>query len=375
VSFDPGAWLQRFVLPLVAGGDVRVQNAIGRGELDLLAAGAWDDDDAARRIADARQAIMAELLLDPPAPALDEAALHFAAAMQNLLFLVHPDAAGLGVRRSKAARVARFSAALASELPAPSGAYELAARHSMLAHLFDLGRDDVRVTFWAGKREFKGAEPPPRLLKWAGLRRVREERWRVAIVTEAVGDAPLRAVVAALLAASPLTDLLDPLRLDPPFELDGAARWLGDAAVARAVADRWLSLGLYQIAPQLTGALFRLYERKREREARLATAFVCHVQLLALLSAPARGAQERAMEMHAQAQAQAAVRDLYGLFAAAQRVRLGRPADAARDSRLAARIDEHAAACVDVCGAARVNELAALILRGTSGALALTASA
>ncbi len=178
MSFDPSAWLHRFVLPLVAGGDVRVQNAIGSEELELVTSGAWEDDEAGRRIADARQALMAELLLDPPAPALDEPSVRLAAAMQNLLFLVHPDAGGLGVRRSKAARVARFAAQLASELEPPDGAYALVARHSMLAHLFDLGRDDVRVSFWAGKREFKGAEPPPRLLKWASVRRVREERWR-----------------------------------------------------------------------------------------------------------------------------------------------------------------------------------------------------
>ncbi len=141
------------------------------------------------------------------------------------------------------------------------------------------------------------------------------------------------------------------------------------------MADRWLTLGLPQIAPQVIAALFRLYERKRERDARLATEFVCHVQLLAMMSTPARSVAERTLELHAQAQAQAALRDFYGLFAAAQRVGLGRPRDVTRDPRLAARIDEYVEACADVCGQQRLNELAGLISRGASGALALTATA
>ena len=63
----------------------------------------------------------------------------------------------------------------------------------MLHHLFDLGRDDVRVSFWVGKREFHGAEPPARLLKWPELRRVREERWRVTVVGEAMADPLMQA--------------------------------------------------------------------------------------------------------------------------------------------------------------------------------------
>ena len=64
--------------------------------------------------------------------------------------------------------VSVYATALAT-LPLPdldiddtrTAARVLAERHSMLHHLFDLGRDDVRVSFWVGKREFHGSEPPP----------------------------------------------------------------------------------------------------------------------------------------------------------------------------------------------------------------------
>jgi hypothetical protein len=355
-------WLHGFVLPLIAGGDVRVSEVIGQRELDRLVVAPLDRDEAALRIAEARQAVMAELLLDPPLPELDDEALKLAAAVQDLLFLSHPDARGPQVRKRRLAEVARFAASVAELLP-PERALDLASRHSMLHHLFDLGRDDVRVTFWAGKREFRGAEPPPRLLKWGKVRRVREERWRVGLMSEAACDPPRRAIVLALLAASPLTDLLEPLRLDPPLELQPLARWLREPEIARAVADRWLSLGFAAIAGPITSALLALYEKEDPEAARLATRFVCHLHLLAIVARRSSGAL--LPELQAQLAAQPALRDFYGLFAAAQRLGLGRPDDVAKDPRLASAIDRAASACATLCGETRVRELVAQMARGT----------
>jgi hypothetical protein len=231
-----------------------------------------------------------------------------------------------------------------------------------LHHLFDLGRDDVRVSFWAGRREFRGAEPPPRLLKWSNVRRVREERWRVGVVSEAVSDSQQRSIVQALLAASPLTDLLEPLRLDPSIELKPLARWLRHAEVARAVADRWLTLGFAQVAPLINVALLALYHDKDAAdEVRIWTRFVCHLHLLRwALFPPGAGA---VVEAQALAAAQPNVKDFFGLFAAAQRLGLGRPSDLERDRRVTDSIDRWAATCVTICGPARVAELEALLAR------------
>src|SRR5262249_22479076 len=145
-------------------------------------------DEKAQRLGEARQEIAAELLLDAAEPELDPTSITLAMAVENLLFLSHPAAAGTTVRRSRIREVGDWTVRVLHALPDPEGARDLAERHSMVHHLFTLGRDDVRVSFWAGRREFKGSEPPARLLKWANVRRVREERWRVSIVSEAVAD-------------------------------------------------------------------------------------------------------------------------------------------------------------------------------------------
>jgi hypothetical protein len=65
MSFDPQKWLHHFVLPLVAGGDVRVATAIGARELDLVRTASLERDPAVERIAEARHAVVSELLLAP----------------------------------------------------------------------------------------------------------------------------------------------------------------------------------------------------------------------------------------------------------------------------------------------------------------------
>lgn len=378
MKFQPARWLHHFVLPLIAGGDVRVAAVLGARELELLRQTDFDNDENGRRIAEARHALTAELLIAPPEPELDDDALRLAAAMQNLLFLLHPGTASPGVTRRRLRAVSAYTADLAT-LPLPDadeeGARILAARHSLLHHLFDLGRDDVRVSFWAGKREFRGAEPPSRLLKWADVRRVREERWRVTVAGEAMADPLYKPIVAALLASSPLTDLFEPARLEPRFDLLPLARWLRQPSLARAVADRWLSMGLPQVAGAYTAALMALYNEKDPRArlaARTATAFACHVQLLGLLGRKsATDEREHLIELQGLVQAQPGLRDFYGLFAAAQRVGLGRPPDVARDRRLAYEVDAYSAACATLVGPDRLVELIGVMARGL-GQLQLT---
>src|SRR3954452_16957304 len=85
-------WLHGFVLPLVAGGDVRVRGEMGAVELKQLLDGTIDGEPAAEAVGEARLQVAAELWLDAEAPLLDEASLRLAVAVQNLLFLAHPGA-------------------------------------------------------------------------------------------------------------------------------------------------------------------------------------------------------------------------------------------------------------------------------------------
>ena len=374
MTFEPSQWLHHFVLPLVAGGDVRVAHVIGARERKLLAETSFERDESAHRIAEARHALASELVLSPSEPTLDDEALRLAAAMQNLLFLLHPGTAAPSVTRRRLRAVSAYATELAT-LPLPeleiegsrTAARILAERHSMLHHLFDLGRDDVRVSFWVGKREFHGAEPPARLLKWPELRRVREERWRVTVVGEAMADPLLKPIIMALLTSSPLTDLFEPSRLEPHFDLTSLARWLRLPEVARAVADRWLGAGLAQVGGAYTAALMALYNDKdahARAAARTATAFACHVQLLALIGGRTATERDHLIELQGQVQAQPGLRDFYGLFAAAQRVGLGRPADVARDPRLRDEVDAYATACAQLVGTERLLELIGVMARG-----------
>src|SRR5206468_3870209 len=88
-------WLQRFVLPLVAGGDVRVAGVVGAVELARFVEEAEIlEGECARRIAEARRMVAAELLADPLEVELSADELHLAVATYDLLFLSHPAAAG-----------------------------------------------------------------------------------------------------------------------------------------------------------------------------------------------------------------------------------------------------------------------------------------
>jgi len=377
VALDAAQWLHHFILPLVAGGDVRVAHVLGARALDMLVRHDFDRDESALRIAEARHSIVSELVMGALEPTLDEEALRLAAAMQDLLFLMHPGTNAPSVTRRRLRTVSAYATQLAT-LPLPdldleesrTAARILAERHSMLHHMFDLGRDDVRASFWVGKREFHGAEPPSRLLKWPELRRVREERWRVTIVGEAMADPLMKPIVTAMLASSPLTDLFEPARLEPRFDLLPLARWLKLPEIARAVADRWLGAGLSQIAGAYTAALMTLYNEKEPRArqaARTATQFACHVQLLALVSKRPLSEREHLMELQGLVQAQPGLRDFFGLFAAAQRVGLGRPPDLGRDARLRADVDAYTAACAALVGPERLVELVGIMGRATGG--------
>ena len=111
-------------------------------------------------------------------------------------------------------------------------------------------------------------------------------------------------------------------------------------------------------------ALYNDKEPRARQAARTATAFACHVHLLALFAKRAATDRDHLIELQGQVQAQPGLRDFYGLFAAAQRVGIGRPADVARDARLRAEVDAYAAACAQLVGTERLLELVGVMARG-----------
>ena len=106
-------------------------------------------------------------------------------------------------------------------------------------------------------------------------------------------------------------------------------------------------------------ALYNDKDRAARVAAETATAFACHVQLLALVGKRAATERDHLLELQGRCRRSPGLRDFYGLFAAAQRVGLGRPADVARDPRLRADVDAYAAACAQLVGAERLSSSSA----------------
>src|SRR5262245_57168353 len=238
----PDQFAAQFLRPLVAGGTLHVGAPLGRVGLERLREASLDGAVEAD-IADARGAVASTLLVDPIPPRLDAEALRLAVALHDLLFLFHPRADALTVRDRRLEEVAQFAAALA-DLPSTKDADALVARHTMLHLLPSLGRTDVQVSFWVGKREFHGEEPPRRLVAWPNLRRVRQERRRVNCFAEAASHPLAGPVVQKLLDGSPLTDLLHPVRLEPKLELGRRAALLARPELCRLVAYAYLEDGI-----------------------------------------------------------------------------------------------------------------------------------
>jgi hypothetical protein len=371
----PHDFVEEFVLPLVAGGTLHVGAPLGRAGYDKLRDTkiAIELDGA---ILEARSAIAGELLVDAVPPLLDAEALRLAVAVHDMLFLFHPGAEAISVRDRRLDQVAQFAGTLASLTPSRDP-QALVARHTMLHLLPSLARTDVQVSFWVGKREFHGEEPPRRLVAWPNLRRVRQERRRVNCFAESASHPLAGGVVQQLLEGSPLTDLLHPVRLEPRFSLGKHADTLFEPELARLVAYAWLDAGLPKVGGAIAGAVLAELDGESRRQARFACAFLAHLHLCTLMGPQSEPRDPRAPRTVARfaVGGDPGLRDFYGLFAALHKEApdLSAPADVLRDRSLSKKVDEHALACAAACGVTRVRELGTLVARAV-GTIALAAS-
>lgn len=231
---EVAGFLERFVRPLIAGGDLHVERPITTADLrrferDLDAA-------AVEQVAadDARGHVLAELVVRPPPQLLDGDDLALAAGLHNALVLAHPDADGALVTDRIRRKIAGAALRMVSQ-PLTSDRRRVLARHGLLHNLLNLGRIDVTVAWWTGRARFFGQRPPSRLTAMSGLRRVREETARAGF-DELLAAPEVAPVLAALLRRSPLTQLLVHHPIAPPLHWEDATFLLRDAEIARAVA-------------------------------------------------------------------------------------------------------------------------------------------
>jgi len=233
----------RVLLPLLAGGELRPVPPIGVARARAVAeAGAFAtaalDEVRARRLRVARRLCPLDALPDPsPGEWL------LLCALNDLLQSTNPTLLGPfgGSRPRELLEMALATVTLAGP---PTTVGDALSRHATFSRLLQLVRVDTHVSFWVGRRVYRGAKPPKRLTRWRSVRRVseREQNVRLPEMAPASPEATpvFEQVLAGLVAASPLTDLETALRDLPVFRWSGAALSLVSVPEGRLLALRAL---------------------------------------------------------------------------------------------------------------------------------------
>ncbi len=244
-------FVSRFVLPLVVGGPVHVEGPLGPGVVGEWLRLVRPDVGVLTRLTDVMRRRLAHLGAMGELGDLPLDALTLAAVWHNLLTMTHPAAHDRKALRTK---VRGWCDAMLGWLDVPRTRAEATLRHGLLGRLGTLGRVDTHVEFWAGYADFIGVAPPPSLIAWPDLRRVKVQRARVDLPQLLRGLDPgpggddasdLRGTVRAAFAASPLTDL-SLVDRPAPFTFvwtAGAINCLGDEALRGAIARGLLGRG------------------------------------------------------------------------------------------------------------------------------------
>ncbi len=277
--------------PMVLGGVVSPAHPIGaRAALALMAEGALpvDSELASRvdlvRIAVARKIAPIDRVDDPSG-----ADWALGAALHDLLQVASP---GWMIHASARRLLALVSATLERVAPVAT-AHEALMRHTWTSRVFALERRDATVSWWTGSHEYRGEEPPARLLAWPSVRRVSVARADRAI-TDLVAHGgvlelalPWNDVLARLLRATPLTDFATCARAVPRFAWSQESLAVVRSPVARTLALRAAAQGPDDAADAALGRATRVLLAAREwRDATDALDFLGHRALAAAQSSP-----------------------------------------------------------------------------------------
>ncbi|MCC6663567.1 MAG: hypothetical protein IT375_07475 [Polyangiaceae bacterium] len=233
----------RVLLPLMAGGELRPlppighQRALAVAEHGAFASTAIDEV-RARRIRVARRLCAVDVLPDPSA-----GEWLMVCALNDLLQSANPSLLGVfGADRPQ--RLLDMAHDTVHVAGPPKTIGEALARHATFSRMLEVVRVDTHVSFWVGRRVYRGAKPPSRITRWRDVRRVseRQESVRLAEMTPVSPAATPRfeATLQALIAASPLTDLATATRQLPVFRWSGAALSLVSSGAGRALVLRAL---------------------------------------------------------------------------------------------------------------------------------------
>lgn len=280
---DVASFLERFVRPLVAGGEVHVARPLTTVDLQRFASDLSNASVELVAVDEARSDVLAELVARPPALVLDADELALAVGLHNALVLAHPDADGALVTDAMRRKIAAAALRMVSQPPSRDRTRVL-ARHALLHNLLDLGRSDVTVSWWTGRARFLGQKPPARLTAWKGMRRVREEVTRAGF-DELLASPEVAPVMAALLRRTPLTQLLGASAVAPPLHWEDAVFLLRDAELARAIAYAAIRPDEPRAQVATPARMAAAFEQMLERspavaDVRAVAAFLSHLSAL-----------------------------------------------------------------------------------------------
>ena len=278
-------FLERFVKPLCAGGELHVGRPLTAADVTRFEDALPHASVAADEVDDARADVLATLIARPPPMILGADELALAAAVHDALVLAHPDADGALVTERMRKKIAATALVLASQPPSRDRTRVL-ARHALLHNLFDLGRDDLLVSWWTGHQRFLGQQAPGRLTAWRGVRRVREEVTRAGF-DELLASPDVAPVTAALVRRTPLTQLLASHPAAPPLHWEDAAFLLRDPELARAIAYHVVGAGeprLELTGPARLAAAFEPMLERNPPAADLRVDAACRVHLAGLVA-------------------------------------------------------------------------------------------
>jgi hypothetical protein len=280
-------FLERFVKPLVAGGELHIGAPIPYADVER-----WDTElDAATvevvAVDEARTNVLSTLVVRPPSLVLEGDDLALAAGLHNALFLVHPRADAWSVSDRQRRRIIDNALSLVSQ-PLSRERKRVMARHALFHNLFHLTRRDTTVSWWTGRARFQGQVPSKRLTAWPGLRRVREEHTDIGF-DELLAVTDTQAIVAALLRRTPLTQLLDSQPGAPPLHWEDAVFVLRDTELARAVAYHLTAPAAPSDQVKEPSRLAAAFEQMLERapdeaDVRAVAAFLVHICALFALA-------------------------------------------------------------------------------------------
>lgn len=276
-------FLERFVRPLVAGGELHVGAPIPLADVQRWEQELSDATVELVSVDEAREHVLSALVVRPPAFVLDADELALAAALHDALFLVHPRAEVWTVGDRTRRRIIDTAMSLASQ-PLSRERTRVLARHGLLHNIFHLRRSDTTVSWWTGRARFLGQKPSRRLTSWKSVRRVREETAVVGF-DELLATSDTEPIVATLLRRTPLTQLLDNHPGAPPLHWEDAVFVLRDAELARAIghalvpdaSPREMVAGPARLAAAFEQMLERAPD---EADVRAVAAFLVHLTAL-----------------------------------------------------------------------------------------------